>query len=105
MTSLVDYLYLRSHPSGGPRTDNVVRFLDVFARIDVSELAPQVQCPTLILHARGDLRVPTTQARELATLISDCRLAYLDSRNHILLDGEPAWLAFLDEVDKFLGDG
>lgn len=85
-------------------TDNVVRFLDEFARIDVSELTPQVQCPTLILHARGDLRVPTAQARELATLIPDSRLAYLDSNNHILLADEPAWQAFLTEVDAFLGD-
>jgi len=82
--------------------DNVVRFLDVFARIDVTALAPQVRCPTLIVHARGDHRVPESQARELAALIPDSRLVLLNSRNHILLADEPAWSTFLAEVDPFL---
>jgi pimeloyl-ACP methyl ester carboxylesterase len=71
--------------------DNVVKFLEVFARIDVSRLAPKVRCPTLILHSRGDLRVPQSQARELATLIPDSRLVTLRSRSHILTEHEPAW--------------
>jgi pimeloyl-ACP methyl ester carboxylesterase/DNA-binding winged helix-turn-helix (wHTH) protein len=82
--------------------DNVVRFLEVFARIDVSKLAPKVRCPTLILHSRGDLRVPEAQARELAALIPDSRLVMLNSRNHILLAHEPAWKVFLEELDRFL---
>lgn len=83
-------------------TDNVVRFLHAFARIDVSDLARRVACPTLILHARGDLRVPLTQARELAALIPGSRLVLLDSRNHILLADEPAWPVFLGELEAFL---
>lgn len=82
--------------------ENVVRFLEAFARIDVSRLAPRVRCPTLILHSRDDLRVPADQARELATLIPDSRLTFLDSRNHILLEPEPAWPVFLAEVARFL---
>ena len=27
----------------------------------------------------------------------------LESRNHILLESEPAWLRFLEEIDAFLG--
>ena len=60
-------------------TENVVRFLDTFANIDVAELATRVQCPTLVLHARDDRRVPTAQARELARLIPDSSLRLLDS--------------------------
>lgn len=82
--------------------DNVVRFLDVFARIDVSRLAPKVACPALILHCRGDLRVPESQARELATLIPRSEVVLLNSRNHILTPHEPAWGVFLDEVERFL---
>ena len=37
---------------------NAVRFLETFAEIDVTDLAPRVQCPTLVLHSRGDRRVP-----------------------------------------------
>ncbi len=82
--------------------DNVVRFLDVFARIDVSHLAPKVRCPTLIAHSRGDVRVPESQARELAALIPGSRLVLLNSRNHILTRSEPAWQVFLDEVARFV---
>jgi pimeloyl-ACP methyl ester carboxylesterase/DNA-binding winged helix-turn-helix (wHTH) protein len=83
-------------------TENVLRFIEEFARIDVSALAPRVQCPTLILHSRGDLRQPRAQARELAALIPDSELRFLNSRNHILTAGEPAWPVFLTEVDRFL---
>jgi len=82
--------------------DNVVRFLDVFARIDVLDVAKKVRCPTLILHSRGDVRVPEAQARELAALIPNSRLVMLDSRNHILIESQAAWTVFLAEVDRFL---
>lgn len=85
--------------------ENIVSFLDVFARIDVTGLAPQVRCPTLVVHARGDLRVPRSQARELANLIPDSRLVMLNSRNHILTEDEPAWPAFLAELHRFLNAG
>jgi len=82
--------------------DNVVKFLEVFARIDVSHLAPKVRCPTLIMHSRGDVRVPQSQAKELAALIPDSRLLMLNSRSHILTENEPAWPVFLDEMERFL---
>jgi pimeloyl-ACP methyl ester carboxylesterase len=83
-------------------TENVVRFLDVFAHIDVSALAPHVRCPTMILHSRDDLRVPRSQAQDLAALIPHSELRFLASRNHILTATEPAWPVFLSEVDRFL---
>lgn len=83
-------------------TDNVVKFLEVFARVDVSRLAPKVRCPTLVLHSRGDLRVPQSQARELAALIPASRLVLLNSRSHILTEHEPAWPVFLAEIEGFL---
>ncbi len=84
-------------------TENVVRFLDTFANIDVADQATRVQCPTLVLHARDDRRVPTAQARELARLIPDSSLRLLDSANHILTAGEPAWPALLEELERFVG--
>jgi pimeloyl-ACP methyl ester carboxylesterase/DNA-binding winged helix-turn-helix (wHTH) protein len=83
-------------------TENVVQFLDTFANIDVADQATQVQCPTLVLHARDDHRVPTAQARELARLIPDSSLRLLDSANHILTAEEPAWPVLLDELDRFV---
>lgn len=83
-------------------TENVVRFLDTFANLDVSALAPQVACPTLVLHARRDRRVPTAQARELAALIPGSTVHLLDSGNHIMMADEPAWPDLVTELDAFL---
>ena len=83
--------------------ENAARLMEAFGRTDVTELCARVRVPTLIIHARGDLRVPFDAARELASLIPDGRLVPLDSRNHILRADEPAWPRFLDEVNAFLG--
>jgi pimeloyl-ACP methyl ester carboxylesterase/DNA-binding winged helix-turn-helix (wHTH) protein len=83
---------------------NGVRFLEEFARIDVSAIAHRVDCPTLILHSRDDVRVPAAQASELAALIPDSRLVLLDSRNHLLTASEPAWAAFLSHIEDFLAE-
>jgi pimeloyl-ACP methyl ester carboxylesterase/DNA-binding winged helix-turn-helix (wHTH) protein len=83
-------------------TENVVRFLEAFANIDVSAEAGQVRCPTLVVHCRRDVRVPLSQARELCRLIPASRLCLLDSGNHILTADEPAWPVLCRELDDFL---
>jgi pimeloyl-ACP methyl ester carboxylesterase/DNA-binding winged helix-turn-helix (wHTH) protein len=84
--------------------ENAVRFLEEFGRIDVRDEAGQVSCPTLILHSRDDHRQPLRVAEELAALIPDSRLVALNSNNHLLTAGEPAWRVFLDEVESFLAE-
>jgi pimeloyl-ACP methyl ester carboxylesterase/DNA-binding CsgD family transcriptional regulator len=84
---------------------DAVRVMQVAVEIDVTHLAPGVSCPTLILHARDDGRVPFEEGRILASLIPGARFVPLASRNHILLATEPAWQVFLREIDAFLGDG
>lgn len=84
--------------------ENGVRFLEQFAVIDVADLAPRVACPTLILHSRGDVRVPASQAGELAAAIPDSSLVLLDSANHLLRADEPAWPEFLAHIDGFLAE-
>ncbi|MFM9888393.1 MAG: alpha/beta fold hydrolase [Burkholderiales bacterium] len=70
--------------------------------LDVTSLAPNVRCPTLVLHARADARVPFAEGRMLAALIPGARFIPLESRNHVLLDNEPAWTAFAEELRAFL---
>lgn len=70
--------------------------------LDVTDLAPLVRVPTLVLHARDDRRPPFEQGRLLASLIPDSRFVALDSSNHILLEDEPAWTVFMAEVEAFL---
>jgi pimeloyl-ACP methyl ester carboxylesterase len=83
--------------------ENAARMIEVFHRIDVRSLAPRVRAPTLVLHAKGDLRVPFAEGRLIATTIPGARFVPLDSRNHLLLEGEPAWPRFLTAVREFLG--
>ena len=83
--------------------ENAVRVLEALQDIDVSDDAASVRAPTIIFHARGDLRIPFEQAREFATLIPGSRLVPLDSRNHLMRPDEPAWSTFLDELERFLG--
>jgi pimeloyl-ACP methyl ester carboxylesterase len=81
---------------------NARRLLTVSASIDVRDIAPEVRAPTLVLHARDDHRVPFTEGELLAALIPGARLLALDSPNHLLLDGEPAWSEFLAAIDRFV---
>lgn len=82
--------------------ENAARVLEITGAIDVVDLAPLVQAPTLVLHARDDRRPPFEQGRLLASLIPNSRFVALDSSNHILLGDEPAWQVFLAEVEAFL---
>jgi len=81
--------------------ENAARFLDEFNQIDVMELATQVKCPTLVMHARGDLRVSFDEGRLLAAQIPGARFVPLDSDNHVLLS-EPMWDVFMSKLTQFL---
>jgi len=62
-----------------------------------------VRTPTLVLHSQGDDVVPITEGRLLATEIPGAQFVELDSKNHILLEAEPAWKRFCEEVLEFTG--
>lgn len=79
------------------------RLWEEFHRINVEQLAKQVEVPTLIFHVTGDKVVPFEAGRRLASLIPDARFVPLESENHILLEDDPAWNRFLSEVRAFLG--
>jgi pimeloyl-ACP methyl ester carboxylesterase/DNA-binding CsgD family transcriptional regulator len=81
--------------------ENVLRIIREFDDIDVRGLAAKVRCPTLVLHTRGDARVSFEEGRRVAALIPGARFVPLESRNHILLDSDPAWQQFMDEIVAF----
>jgi len=72
--------------------------------VDIRPLLPQIRVPTLILHCRGDRRVPIEMGQELAAGIAGSRFVTLESNNHRILEHEPAAEVFLNEVADFLGD-
>ena len=84
---------------------NAARFMREFAIIDVAALLPQVQCPTLVLHSKRDVRQPFEEGRLIATAIPNARFVPIDSGNHLLLESEPGWREWIAEVRAFLPAG
>src|SRR6185436_8872452 len=79
------------------------RLLESRAMIDVTALLGEVRAKTLVLHARGDVVVPIAEGHILAAGIPGAQFVELDSNNHILLEGEPAWDRFRGAVLEFCG--
>jgi class 3 adenylate cyclase/pimeloyl-ACP methyl ester carboxylesterase len=82
--------------------DDAVRNLIATGDTDVSALLGQVSVPTLVMHARDDARVPFDQGRRLAAGIPGARFVSVASRNHLILEGEPAFPRFVEEIRSFL---
>ena len=82
--------------------ENAARLMIALGNIDITSLLPQVTTPTLVLHSRDDAAVPFAAGRELATSIPGARFMPLNRRNHLILEQEPAWPPFLEQVRSFL---
>lgn len=82
--------------------ENAVRFQNAFADIDVRQSLAKVEVPTIVFHSHDDQRVSLDQGRELAIGIPNARFVPFESRNHILLDHEPAWETCRDAIAAFL---
>jgi pimeloyl-ACP methyl ester carboxylesterase len=82
--------------------EDAVRNFIANGDVDVSALLGQVTAPTLVMHARDEARVPFDQGRRLAAGIPGARFVSLASRNHLILEDEPAFPRFLQEIRAFL---
>lgn len=82
--------------------ENAERVRRACDEIDVLTVLPRVNVPTLVLHCRQDGVVPLEQGRIIAAAIPNAQFVTLESDNHILLEGEPAWPRFLQEIESFL---
>ncbi|WP_245415256.1 alpha/beta fold hydrolase [Hoeflea marina] len=83
---------------------NAARFQDAFGLIDIRHRLAEVKAPTLVLHSKYDQRIPLELGRAVASGIPDARFVPLESRNHILVDREPAWRVCLGTVAQFLAE-
>lgn len=72
------------------------------AAVDIESSLSAVRVPTLVIHARDDEVIPAVEGRLLAAGIPGAEFVELDSRNHILLEHEPAWSRFQEAVLSFL---
>ena len=85
--------------------ENAASVQETTAYIDVLDRLPEITAPTLVLHAIGDRRVPYEQGRQISSLIPNAKLVDLDSKNHLLIESEPAWKTCQAAVREFLGTG
>ena len=83
--------------------ENAAHLMQADDDIDVRPLLPQVRVPTLVIHCDDDRAVLPEQGRELAASIPSARYVSLPSANHLMMEDEPAWRIFLEELGRFLG--
>jgi pimeloyl-ACP methyl ester carboxylesterase len=83
---------------------NAANLLRAVGEVDITDRLADVRAPTLVLHARHDMRIPFNAVRELAAGIPGARFVSLDTRNHILPEGDPAWPVLRSEINAFLAE-
>ena len=82
--------------------ENAARLRQSVDEIDVTDLLASVNIPPLVLHARNDAMQPFDEGRRLAMGIRGARFVALESRNHMILQNDPVWSRFFDEIENFL---
>ena len=82
--------------------ENAARLMEAFSQLDVRPLLSTITAPTIVFHSREDGVVPFDEGRRLAASIPGSRFVPLPSRNHVVLEHEPAWGVFLGELREFL---
>ena len=80
--------------------DSLLDLLQLTLEIDVREVLPSLDVPTLVLHRRGDRPVPIALGRELAEQIPGARMIELEGSDHFQYAGDvDTWM---DEVERFV---
>ncbi|MSO46130.1 MAG: alpha/beta fold hydrolase [Acidobacteria bacterium] len=70
--------------------ENAVRLMDAFSRVDVRPVLGDITVPTIVFHSQHDGVVPFDEGRLLTAGIRGSTFVPLPSRNHLLLEREPA---------------
>lgn len=68
--------------------------------IDVRDILPTIQVPTLILHRTGDLIAPVEGARLMAEKIPNARYVEFEGDDHVPFTGD--FSPVVDEMEEFL---
>ena len=79
---------------------SVRQILRLNAEIDVRDVLPAIQVPTLVLHREGDRTIDVGNGRYLAERIPGARLVEAPGDDHVPMVGDQD--ALLDEIEEFL---
>jgi pimeloyl-ACP methyl ester carboxylesterase/DNA-binding CsgD family transcriptional regulator len=83
--------------------DHAARIVSTFYEIDASAYLPQVKCPTVVLHSRGDTCAPfETEGLFLASSIPGARFVPLETLSHVPTPGEPSFDRVIEEIEALL---
>ena len=80
---------------------NVLHSKAMLDEIDITGLLPTITVPTLVTHSRRDQIVPIEEGRLAAAAIPGARFVSLESDNHVILPGEPAWDRWMSLIEDF----
>jgi pimeloyl-ACP methyl ester carboxylesterase len=79
------------------------RYIEAVGDFDATDIVKKVSVPTLVMHARGDLVSTFEMGQRMASAIPGARFVALQSKNHLLLENEPAAKRLFEEIELFLG--
>jgi pimeloyl-ACP methyl ester carboxylesterase len=88
--------YFRRSASPGA----AVALLRMNTQIDVREVLPSIQAPTLVVHRRDDVDVKAEEGRFVASAIPGARYVEVEGDAHTLWAGDTD--AIIDETEQFL---
>jgi hypothetical protein len=84
----------------GTSPDVVADFAKLILETSVHQVLPAIQCPTLVLHRRGDRQVRVEHGRYLGEHIPDARYRELDGDDHAFFASDAD--ALVDEIEEFI---
>lgn len=96
---LADYDAHHRHSVSGPMA---ARYMQAFYELDAREDAPQVRCPTLVMHVSGDTLILQREGELVASLIPGAQWLSVPGRNHLPLADDPGWPPLQREMTRFL---
>lgn len=82
--------------------ENLRNFMEFDAQLDITQDAKRVDCPVLLMHSFGDLMVPFSDGKYLASLLPNCTFIPLSGDNHTLIPGTLAFKEGMESIEKFL---
>lgn len=82
--------------------ENAVRIDHALGEIDITDELPHVKAPAIVIHCRDDSVVPFREGQRLARFLPGARFVALEGRSHVVLESEPIWQRYRDEIHNFL---
>lgn len=78
----------------------VKSFMRLNSQIDITSILPAVRVPTLVLHRTGDMQIPITLGRELASLMPEAKFIEYPGQDHSVVAGDTE--ALLGDIEEFV---